>query len=72
MGLGVSIFLLAVGAVLAFAIDVESSGGVNLNTIGLILMAVGVIGVLAFVTVFGSWRSRRGDDVVVEERRTRF
>ena len=68
MGLGVSMFLLAVGAVLAFAIDVESSGGVNLNTIGIILMVVGAIGVLAFVTVFGSWGGRRGDDVVVEER----
>ena len=69
MGIGVSVVLLAVGAVLAFAIDVESSGGVNLNTVGVILMVAGGIGVLAFMTVFGSMGGRRGD-VVVEERRT--
>ena len=43
MGIGVSVVLLAVGAVLAFAIDVESSRGVNLNTIGVILMVAGAI-----------------------------
>ncbi len=69
MGLGISLFLLAVGAVLTFALDVESSGGVNIDTIGVILMIVGGIGLLAFLTVFGSWGSRRGDDVVVEDRR---
>ena len=69
MGIGVSVILLAVGAVLAFAIDVESSGGVNLNTIGVILMVAGGIGILAFMTVFGSWGGRGRGDVVVEERR---
>ena len=68
MGIGVSVVLLAVGAILAFAIDVESSGGVNVNTIGIILMIAGAIGILAFMTVFGG-RAGRGD-VVVEERRT--
>jgi hypothetical protein len=69
MGIGVSVLLLAVGAVLAFAIDVEKSSGVNINTVGIILMVAGGIGVLAFLTVFGSWGSRRGGDVVVEDRR---
>ena len=69
MGIGVSVVLLAVGAILAFAIDVESSGGVNLNTVGIILMIAGAIGILAFMTVFGG-RGTRGGDVVVEERRT--
>ena len=68
MGIGVSVVLLAVGAVLAFALDVDSSGGVNINTIGIILMIAGAIGILAFMTVFGG-RGGRGD-VVVEERRT--
>ena len=71
MGIGVSVVLLAVGAILAFAIDVESSGGVNVNTVGIILMIAGGIGILAFMTVFGSMGARRGGtDVVVEERRT--
>jgi len=68
MGIGASVILLALGAVLAFAIDVESSGGVNINTVGVILMIAGAIGILAFMTVFGG-RGTRGD-VVVEERRT--
>ena len=69
MGIGASVFLLAVGAILTFAIDVESSGGFNLNTIGVILMIAGAIGVLAFLTVFGSWGGRERDDVVIQERR---
>jgi hypothetical protein len=68
VGIGVSIFLIAVGAILSFAIDVESSGGVNINTIGIILMVVGAIGLLASMTIFSSWGRR--DDVVVEERRS--
>jgi hypothetical protein len=45
MGIGVSLFLLAVGAILAFAVDVETEG-VNMDTIGVILMAVGGLGFL--------------------------
>ena len=70
MGIGTSIFLIAIGAILAFAIDVDSSGGVNINTVGIILMIAGAIGLLVFMTVFSG--SRRGgvrDEVVVEERR---
>lgn len=70
MGIGVSVFLLAAGAILAFAIDVDSTGGLNLNTVGFILMAAGAIGVLAFLTVFGSMGGRGRTDVVVEERRS--
>ncbi|MEA3077284.1 MAG: hypothetical protein QOF60_2192 [Actinomycetota bacterium] len=45
MGIGVSIFLIAVGAILAFAVDVHTSG-IDLNAVGVILMIVGAIGVL--------------------------
>jgi len=45
MGIGVSLFLLAVGAILAFAVEVDTEG-VNMDTIGLILMAVGGLGFL--------------------------
>ena len=67
MGIGISIFLIAVGAILTFALDVVADG-VNLDTVGIILMVVGAIGLLASMTIFGSWGARR-DDVVVEERR---
>ena len=68
MGIGLSIFLIAVGAILAFAVDIVADG-VNLDTVGVILMVVGAIGLLASLTVFGSWGAGRRDDVVVEERR---
>ena len=68
MGFGVSIFLLAVGAILAFAVEVETNG-LNINTVGVILMLVGAIGLLASMFFwdrmgFGGGYGRR--DVVVD------
>ena len=68
MGIGVSVFLLAVGAILTWAIDVTTSG-VDLDTVGVILMVVGAIGLLASLTIFGSWGARGRGDTVIEERR---
>lgn len=70
MGIGVSIFLLAVGAILAFAIEV-STDGIDLNTVGVILMIVGAIGLLASLTLASTLTSRRrlGDTTVVREER---
>lgn len=67
MGIGVSIFLLAAGAILTFAVDVNSEG-VNLDTIGIILMVVGGLGLLATLVLLDSspWRSR-GREVVEED-----
>lgn len=45
MGIGVSVFLLAVGAILAFAVT-ASVAGIQLQTVGVILMVVGAIGLL--------------------------
>ena len=69
MGIGVSLFLLAAGAILAFAVN-ASTEGVNLDTIGIILMVVGGLGLLLFLTVWGSWGPdrRREDRVVTRER----
>jgi hypothetical protein len=63
MGIGVSIFLLAVGAILAFAVDVQANG-IDLNAVGVILMVVGVIGLLTSLMFwdrmgFGGGVSRR-------------
>ena len=44
--LGISLFLIAVGAVLAFALATTEAAGVELQTIGWILMAVGGLGIL--------------------------
>ncbi len=51
MGIGVSIFLIALGAILAFAVEAEVSG-IDLNTVGVILLIVGAIGL---ATSFMFW-----------------
>ncbi|MDQ6847969.1 MAG: DUF6458 family protein [Candidatus Dormibacteraeota bacterium] len=56
MGLGVGIFLTAIGAVMAFAINVDTSGsGVNLHTIGIILLIVGILGIVLSMFFWSSW-----------------
>lgn len=56
MGLGVGIFLVAVGAILAFAVNVDTAAqGVNLHTVGLILLGVGALGILLSMVFWSSW-----------------
>ncbi|MEE6258332.1 DUF6458 family protein [Plantactinospora sonchi] len=55
MGIGGSIFLIALGAILAFAVNV-GTGWLDLNVVGWVLMLAGVVG-LAMTAYF--WRSRR-------------
>ncbi|MET9620137.1 MULTISPECIES: DUF6458 family protein [unclassified Streptomyces] len=50
MGLGGCIILIAVGAILTFATDWELDG-VNLDLVGLIMMAVGLIGTATFASI---------------------
>ena len=59
MGIGTSIFLIAVGAILYFAVTASVSG-VELETVGLILMIVGAAG-LVISLVFASTWARRGE-----------
>jgi hypothetical protein len=58
MGIGVSIFLLAVGAILAFAVEV-STEGINLDTVGVILIILGLVGLLASLVLWEDWTPRR-------------
>ena len=69
MGIGVSIFLLAVGAVLAFAVD-ASVPNANLDMIGLILMIAGGIGLLVSLAFAASRRTDVVDERVVETDHT--
>ncbi|MEU8073725.1 MULTISPECIES: DUF6458 family protein [unclassified Micromonospora] len=55
MGIGTSIFLIAVGAILTFALN-ASVGGVNLDVVGWILMAAGVLGLIMTTLVWGRRR----------------
>ncbi|AYG81821.1 hypothetical protein DWB77_03988 [Streptomyces hundungensis] len=70
MGLGGCIILIAVGAILTFATDWHASG-VNVDVVGLILMAVGIIGVAVFTSVLRRRRVVPGatTTVVEEDRR---
>jgi uncharacterized membrane protein YGL010W len=54
MGLGVSIFLIAVGLILALAVHTSTSG-FDINTIGWILTIVGVIGLVVSMIFWSSW-----------------
>jgi hypothetical protein len=69
MGIGVSLFLIAVGAVLAWAVDV-SAEAIDVNTIGIILLIVGVVGLLLSLLFWSSFAPlrRRDDSTVVRER----
>ena len=55
MGVGTSIFLIAVGAILDFAITVQNTRGINLHSIGVILMIVGAIGLVFSLFFWNSW-----------------
>jgi Domain of unknown function (DUF6458) len=57
MGIGASLFLIAVGAILTFALNLHV-GGINLDVIGWILMVVGALGLIVTMVIWGG-RGRR-------------
>jgi hypothetical protein len=67
---GISLFFLAVGAILTFAVN-TTVRGVDLDTVGVILMVIGLLGMLLSLVLWDSWTPRpyrRDDDVVVGRR----
>ncbi|HEV8686948.1 MAG TPA: DUF6458 family protein [Gaiellaceae bacterium] len=54
MGIGVSIFLIAIGAILAFAVNAQVSG-VDIQAVGWILLVVGLIGLVLSMIFWSSW-----------------
>ena len=60
MGLGTSLVLIAVGAILRFAVSVTTTG-FNLHTIGVILMVVGAVGLLLSLVFWSTWGGFGGD-----------
>ena len=65
MGIGTSLFLIAVGAILYFAVNATISG-IEIATIGLILMIVGVVGLVISLVFLNSARRDAGRTVVRE------
>ncbi len=54
MGVGTSILLIAVGAILRFAVSVTATG-FNIHSIGVILMIVGAVGLVISMFFLSSW-----------------
>lgn len=76
--IGTSIVMIALGAILRFAVHVNTQG-FNVHTIGLILMIVGIVGLLISLLLMSVWADRRRDvvtvrrepDVIVRDREVR-
>jgi hypothetical protein len=61
MGVGTSLVLIAVGAILRFAVSVTTSG-FNVHSIGIILMVVGAVGLVISMVFWSSWGGFGGYD----------
>jgi Trk-type K+ transport system membrane component len=68
MGIGVSVFLIALGAILTFATNYRVSG-LDLDVVGIILMIAGAIGLVVYLAVWAPRRRRSTGTVVDEQRR---
>ena len=72
MGSGVSMILVAVGAILTWAVTADVSG-IDINTVGVILMVVGIAGALISLAFWSRWGglggyARGSDTTVVRDR----
>lgn len=68
MGIGACVFLIAVGAILTFAVD-ASVGGLDIDVVGWILMGAGVLGLIVTTMIWGNRRRTVVADEPVEYRR---
>ena len=67
MATGVSLFFLAVGAILTFAVHTTLQG-VDLDTVGVILMVLGLLGMLLSLVLWDSWTPRPiRHDILIDE-----
>lgn len=67
MYIGTSIFLIALGAILYFAVT-ATVAGISIQTAGLILMLVGILGLIISFFMTAAWADRRRHGEVVRER----
>jgi beta-lactamase regulating signal transducer with metallopeptidase domain len=65
MGIGTSLFLIAAGAILRYAVS-DAINGVNLATVGLILLIVGILGLI--ISLFMMFAYSRRETVVTRDR----
>lgn len=55
MGIGISLIITAIGFILALAVHPSNPGSVNVNTVGWILVAVGIAGIILDLLLWNSW-----------------
>lgn len=67
MGIGTSIVLIAVGAILKYAVTASISG-IRLDTVGTILLVIGILGLVISLLYTAVWSDRGGDRGVRRER----
>lgn len=65
MGIGIGILLIAVGAILTFAVH-ATVNGIDIQTVGVILMIVGAIGLLIDLVIFAPRRRRYDRQTVTD------
>ena len=65
MGISVSILLFAVGAILTWAVT-ATTNGIDINTVGVILLVVGLLGLVLSMLFWSSWGGFHGAGVVQE------
>ena len=66
MGIGVSLLLIAVGAILVWAVETSVSG-IDIDAVGVILLVVGVLGLVLSMIFWSSWGGfHRREEVVVD------
>jgi hypothetical protein len=68
MGLGVSLIVIAVGAILAWAVHPAHPGSVDVNTVGVILLVVGIVGFVLDLMLWSEWGPRYVRRDVVDHR----
>jgi hypothetical protein len=68
MGIGMSVFLIAAGAILLFGLNISSPDWVDLDAVGWILMAAGVVGLLVTVSLWRRSRTVVREKPVIDER----
>jgi DMSO/TMAO reductase YedYZ heme-binding membrane subunit len=71
MGIGASLFLIAVGAILKWAVEWEVAG-LDLETVGLILLIVGIVGLILSMLFWSSFAPFRRQETVVRDERPAY
>lgn len=71
MGIGASVFLIAIGAILAFAVH-ASINGLDITVVGYILMIAGIVGLAVTLLVFGRRDTTTYQDRTVTRERDTY